>query len=303
MDRAFPDWKNHRYLEHKGGEMSPFVFKGKRYRVEDVMFSSLVGKEVKFNFHEDFFRIRDLETGMPVSHPLINHYFATVFVHDGKAYAFSADYGHDDNPWWHCQAIDVIVSDDLISWSRPVPAIQAENESLFNNAVTEVDGRFYLLYETNDKKYPPFTFKFAWSDDLIHWNKISGALYGTDKYVGGPSMYYVAPYFYVTYVNHNQKADGSPFYDSRIVRSRDLIAWEEPPDVRPVVYPDFTHVIEPVNHPDQFEINASDVEFEEKDGKVIAYWNGGNQWDLCDSQSAEYDGSLKQLFESFFEVK
>jgi len=299
MNRAFPDWKNHRYLEQECGEMSPFVFKGRRYRVENVMFHALAGKEVRFNYHEDHFRIRDMETGFPVSHPLINHYFATVTVHDGKAYAFSADYGYG-RPCWTCQSIDVIVSDDLISWSRPVPAIRAENESLFNNAVTGANGRFYLLYETNDKAYPAFTFKFAWSDDLIHWNKIPNALYGTDKYVGGPSMYYVEPYFYVTYVNLNHKADGSVFYDSRIARSRDLITWEDPPEIRPVVYPDFTHVIEPVNHPDEYEINASDVEFEEKDGKVIAYWNGGNQLGLGDSQSAECDGTLKQLFESFF---
>lgn len=301
MNRAFPNWKNHRYLKQKCQEMSPFFVRGKRYCVEDVMFSCLTGNDVKYNFHEDHFRIRDLETGHPVSHPLLNHYFATVFIHGDKAYAFSADYGYD-RPWWTCQAIDVIVSDDLISWSKPVPAIRAENENLFNNAVTRASDHFYMLYETDDRAYPAFTFKFAWSDDLLHWNKIPDALYGTDKYVGGPSMYYIAPFFYVTYVNHNKDKNGRDFFDSRIVRSKDLITWEEPKGIRPVVYPDFTHVIDPENHPDQFEINASDVEFEEKDGKVIAYWNGGNQWDLGDAQSAEYDGSLKQLFESFFEL-
>jgi len=300
MNKAFPEWKNHKYLEHEGGEMSPFLFKGRRYRVEDVMYCGLVNKPVKFNFHEDHFRIRDMETGYPVSYPLLNHYFATVFVRGDKAYSFSADYGYD-TPWWNCKNIDVIVSDDLISWSAPVHAVAAENENLFNNAVTEAEGRFYMLYETDDRNYlPKFTFKFAWSDDLIHWNKIPNGVYGIGKYVGGPSMYYIAPYFYVTYVNQNRKEDGSYFYDSRITRSKDLIHWEEPPEERPVVYPDFTHVIEPVNHPDVYEINASDVEFEEVNGKVIAYWNGGNQWDLGDSQSAEYDGTLKQLFESFF---
>ena len=63
---------------------------------------------------------------------------------------------------------------------------------------------------------------------------------------------------------------------------------------------DFTHEISS-DHPGIYERNASDAEFIETDGKVKVYYNGGNQLGLMDNQTAEYPGSLKMLFESFFQ--
>ena len=109
--------------------------------------------------------------------------------------------------------------------------------------------------------------------------------------------------FYLTYVNEFPEAapnGHSCSYDTRITRSKDLFHWQDAPMDRPVLRPDFTHEIDPVNHPGIFERNASDAEFLEKNGKVYVYWNGGNQWGVSDSQTAEFDGSLKEFFTLFF---
>ncbi len=304
--KAFPKWENHQYLKGFGcdaGEITPFVFEGRRYRVENIMYHSIADKPVGFNFQEDHFRIRDEETGRPISHPLVGYYFATAHVLNDKVYVFASDLGPRTESVWHCQRIIVITSTDLISWTPPQTVIEADHENLFNNSVTTDGKRFYMVYESDDSRYPIFTAKFAVSDDLFHWQKIEGGIYAKDKYLGGPALAYCEPWFYLTYVNciHEPSPNGDPeYYDTRIARTKDFIHWEEPPADRPVLSPDFTHEITP-NHPGVYERNASDAEFIEADGKVKVYYNGGNQLGLMDNQTAEYSGTLKTLFESFFQ--
>ena len=299
---AFPPWREHRFLPQQGGEVTPFVFKGKPYRMENVLYHGIADKPVQFNFHEDHCRVRDLTTGLVLSHPMVNHYFTTATVRGDEVYAFGADYG-TNRPWWTCQTIDLIRSRDLVSWAAPVPVIHAENESLFNNSIAGDGRRYYMCYESDDPRYPKFTFKFAVSEDLVRWVKIPGGIYAQDKYGGGPSLYFCEPWFYLTYVNEVKAPNpngGKEYYDTRIARTKDFVHWEEPPEGRPVLSPDFAHAVDPVRHPGVFELNASDAEFEEENGRVRAYWCGGNQNGLGDSQTAVCDGTLKHLFESFF---
>lgn len=291
-------WTNKKVLPQPGGEMTPFIFRGRLYRVENVMNHSLhPGKPVQYRFHEDFFRIRDVAEDRIVSVPLMNHYFASAFVYKDEVFIYAADY-ELDRPWWHCRRINVIKSKDLISWTPPTAAVEAiETESLFNNSVIWDGKRFVMLYETDDPVYTPkFTFKFAESDDLLHWRKIDGAIYGRDKYVGGPTLFFENGYYYTTYVN----SLGDGCYDTRIARSKDLFTWEDAPADRPFLSPDYTRHTDPVNHPDVLEKNASDAELIEADGKVTVFWNGGNQMGVADSQEAEFTGTKRELFELFF---
>jgi len=293
--KAFPAWQEHQFLPWTRDEVSPFVFKGKKYLLENVLYHYYDGHCHPELFHEDHFRIRDAESGRVISRPLLNHYFAQIMVKDGRVHVFTADYGEAST--WQCRQIVAITSEDLISWTAPIPVIRAENENLFNNSVTEKDGRYYMVYESDDCRYPKFTAKFAKSDDLIHWEKIPGAVYGRQKYVGGPAMEYMDGFYYVTYVNcFINPETGERNYDTRIARSKDLIDWEDSSQsvLMPLYdYPD-------PERPELQQTNASDAEFLERDGKVICYWNGGNQVNLGGSYVSEYSGTLKQLFESFF---
>jgi alpha-L-fucosidase len=158
-----------------------------------------------------------------------------------------------------------------------------------------------MLFETDDKRYKPFTFRFLESTDLVHWTLLDKPIYGDKKYVGGPALYYLHEdgFFYVTYVNEfiNEETRAMN-YDTCIARSMDLINWEE--GTRPILFPDYNHRPFPRKHPAVFEINASDAEFIEKDGKVSVFYCGGNQQGVCDNATAEFNGSLLDLFHKFF---
>ncbi len=297
-----PAWINKINYPDIHGEITPFMFNGRFYRLENSAAFTRHHQEKNpaYRFHEDYFLIRDVESGFIISIPLLNHHYATAFVWNGEVFCFAMDYGRGDKKI--LRDMKMIRSKDLITWSAPQTLFSAEsNEKLYNNSVVYDGKRFVMLYETNDPAYPPFTFKFAVSTDLIHWDKLDGALYGVDKYVGGPCMVFTGGYYYVTYVNYFPNAEtGEANYDTRLARSKDLFTWEDAPANRSVLFPDYTHRPNPVEYPDVYELNASDAEFIELDGKVKVFWAGGNQLGVCDSYEAEYPGTLTELFESIF---
>lgn len=286
------------------GEMTPFFFKGKEYRVVNrkniAAYKCYPESFPDKGIHDDHFEIYNVEEDRIMSVPLYNCYFASAFVHDGRVYCFCIDY-ELDRPWWTARRLLMLSSDDLITWTRPMAVIEAEsNESLFNTAVTYDGEKFVMLYESDDPQYKPkFTFKFAVSKDLIHWEKVRDAVYGRNKYVGGPALEFFDGWYYVTYVNiFPNPVDGRDNYDTRIARSRDLVNWEDAPEGRSVLMPTYTYP-DPTR-PHLCEDNASDAEYLEKDGKVVVFWNGGNQENLGGAYMSECPGTLKELFESFF---
>ncbi len=281
-----------------GSEVTPFVFKGKLYRLENFKKSEEFPYEsTQFRFHEDGFRIYDVEKDRIISIPLLNHYFASAFVWEDRVYVYCGDY-EEELPWWNIRKVVMIFSEDLIHWSKPKVVIWAEGEEhLFNTSVTRSGDRFVLLYETDDPAYPKFTFKFCQSTDLVHWEKIPEAIYGKDKYVGGPALYFEEGWFYLLYLA--EVGDG--YYQTQITRSKDLVHWEDAPADRPFLTPDPTHVTDPIHYPEIYEKNASDVELCYWDGKTIIYYNGGDQQKVGDLKLAEFSGTPAQLFKLFFE--
>jgi alpha-L-fucosidase len=176
--------------------------------------------------------------------------------------------------------------------------LEAEGaEQIFNVAVCRGSDRFVLLYETNDAKYPPFTFKYCESDDLVHWRRIPGALYGTDKYVGGPALYFEGGWYYTLYLEALPNTE----YETRITRSRDLKSWQDAPPGRPFLTFDRSKKNLPLRPPELHETNASDPELCYFKGKTIVYFTGSDQLVAGDLQRAEFDGTPRELFEHFFQ--
>lgn len=278
-------------------EATPFVFRDRLYRLENFRKQlETPDKPVDYRFHEDGFRIRDVAKDRVISVPLLNHYFATAIVWNDRVYVFCCYLGEDE-AWWHSREIRMISSDDLITWSAPKVLVRAaEGERLFNTAVCHDGQRFVLLYETDLKPWVKFTFKFMASTDLESWTPITDAVYGPDKYVGGPALYYAAPWYYVLYL----EAMGEGCYDTHITRSKDLLTWQDAPANRPFLAHDPSHVPDPVRAPDVRELSASDAELCFFDGKTIVYFIGGDQQGISDLQQAEFDGPPEALLESFF---
>ena len=180
-------------------------------------------------------------------------------------------------------------------FDEPQTVLVAEGkERIFNTAVCRGSDQFILLYETDDAKYPAFTFKYCESDDLVHWQLIPTAFTApintsadrpcTTKEIGStPSTSRRFPdVCYETRI---------PFARSEAVARRaGRIAH---PHVRP----------QPQESPfagtELEEKNASDAELCYFHGKTIVYFTGSDQQVAGDLQRAEFTGTPRQLFESF----
>lgn len=278
-------------------ETSPFVFQNKLYLLENNQyFWDVEGAKPGDYFHEDEIRIRDLESGKLISVPLKNHGFGTVLTWKDTVYVFAGNYGNG-KPWRQMTEITMTSSKDLKSWTKPRTVFRASGkEFFFNTAVCRGKDKFIMLYETNDPKWKPFTLRYLESTDLINWKEIPDAIYGTNKYVGGPALYYEGGWYYTLYLEALNKS-----WETHITRSKDLVQWEDAPKDRPFVTFDPTHFNMPLTDPKISENNASDVELCYFRDKTILYFTGGNQQIAGDLQWATYEGTPKQLFEHFFE--
>lgn len=285
------------YLQSPLVEVTPFVFRDRLYLLENhqAFFDDPLAPPGA-NFEHDAVRVRDVATGELVSVALKKHGFGSVFVWEGRAYVYAADYGQG-KPWRNATEVSLTISDDLKTWSPPRTILRAENgELIYNVAVCRGPDRFVLLYETNDARWPAFTFKYCSSTDLVSWQRIPDALYGTHKYVGGPALYCEGGWYYTLYL----EALGGIQYETRIARSRDLIHWTDAPANRPFLTFDPNHKNLPRRPPELPETNASDAELCYFGGQTVIYFTGGDQQVCGDLQRAEFDGTPRELFERFF---
>jgi alpha-L-fucosidase len=295
-------WKNplvkKGYLNSPLVETTPFVFRDRLYLAENYQaFVDSAEKKLGADSHKDCLRIRDVDRNEVVSVALREHTFGTVFVWNDRAYAFASKYV-PGKPWRTCTSGSMTSSADLLTWTEPRTVLEAEpGEQVFNVAVCRGPDRFVLLYETNDPKYTPFTFKYCESDDLVTWRRIPGALYGTDKYVGGPALYHEGGWFYTLYL----EALPDTGYETRVTRSRDLKHWQDAPPGRPFLTFDRSRKNLPLRPPELPEKNASDAELCYFRGRTIVYFTGSDQQVAGDLQRAEFERTPRELFERFFE--
>ncbi len=292
-------------------ETTPFVFNGRLYRVENWQkYLEIPGSQPGDSFMEDEVRIWDVETQQVISVPFVGHSFGHAFVFGGRIYVYGTRHTAG-KPWRTFTEVDVVSSDDLINWSAPQTAIQAETvmrgciagkEHLFNVAVCRDSEKFVLLYETDDPQWPAFTFKYCVSDDLVNWKRVPDGIYGKEKYVGGPALYYEGGWYYTLYLQDLNGYSGGTF-ETRITRSKDLVHWQDAPVSRPFLAPDRSRTVS-YNHFGKAvqvaEINASDAELCYWQGKTIVYFNGGDQLTCGDLQEAEFIGTPQQLLEAFY---
>ncbi len=293
-------WKNPIIKQGRLGspmvEATPFVFHGKLYLLENNQrFWDLKGTKPGDFYQEDEVRITEVKSEKKVSVAMKNHGFGTGLVWKDSLFVFAGNFG-TDKPWREITEITMTATADLINWTKPVTVLKAkENEFFFNTAVTRGKDKFVLLYETNDRRWKPFTFRYEESNDLRNWKEIPDAFYGKEKYVGGPALYYENGWYYTLYLEALKNG-----YETRITRSLDLRDWHDAPEDRPFVTFDPKHKNLPLLKPEVVESNASDVELCYYKGKTIIYFTGSDQSTAGDLQTAEYAGTPAQLFAHFF---
>jgi hypothetical protein len=277
-------------------EVTPFVFKGRLYRLENWQKQwEFPGSPEGSHFEEDEVRIRDMEADRVVSIALKGHGLGEAFVWKNRVYVFAGKWGTTKK--WNITQIQMTSSDNLSEWTKPALVLTAEpQEKFFNVAVCRGKNKFVLLVESNDPAWPPFTFKYFVSDDLLHWQPIPDGIYGREKYVGGPALYYEGGFYYTLYLQNLGKS-----WETRITRSKDLRHWDDAPEERPFVPFDPSHRNLPLRPAEVAECNASDAELCYWKGKTIVYFTGSDQVIAGDLQWAEFAGTPRQLFEHFYE--
>jgi len=280
-------------------EVTPFVFKERLYLLENWQKQwEFPGVPEGSRFQEDEVRLRDVEQDRIVATPLHGHGLGMAFVWQGRVYIFAGNWGHEKK--WQITEIEMTSSDDLVNWTKPVVVLRAEpQEKFFNVSVCRGRDTFVLLVESNDPKWPPFTFKYFTSADLTHWTPVPDAIYGRDKYVGGPALYFEGDWFYTLYL----ESLGRGQYETRITRSRDLLRWQDAPAGRPFVTFNTNNTTLPLRPPNLHEQNASDAEVVYWKGKTLVYFTGSDQQLAGDLQTAEFNGTPRELFEYFFKLE
>lgn len=278
-----------------------------------------------------FNRIRDVESDTLVVPQLLDQFvFPSAIIWNEIFYIFTAKKGVDAKGRNVPENIYVIQSADLKNWTKPIAVITPDpGELLFNETVCYNGKRFVMAYETNNPMR--FTIKFAYSDDLVNWIKIPNIFYDGKRPVGCPAIRHVGNYYYMLYSTHLYPRW---WFDTRLARSKDLQQWEESP-FNPIIEPDPTIPLHPdcpkhgggrktdpsreegyYNdlHPKSHirvlntaectanghECNVADPDLVEWKGKTRIYFSGGCQHWGGLLQYVEYDGSMKDFFESCY---
>jgi alpha-L-fucosidase len=283
-------------LESPLVEVTPFVFEDKLYLMESWQ-KQWENPEAEDGSHftRDEVRIRDMAADRIVSTPLIGHGLAMTFVPEGRVYLFAGNWGTEKK--WHITEIVMTSSTDLKTWTEPQVVLTAQpDEKFFNVSVCKGRDSFVLLVETNEPKWPAFTFKYFTSDNLTEWTRVPDALYGVDKYVGGPALYFEGDWYYTLYL----QSLGKGSYETRVARSKDLLTWIDAPEGRPFVTFQPENKVHPLRPAELREKNASDAEICYWQGKTIVYYTGGEQHYAGDLQYADFPGTPQELLEYYF---
>ena len=222
--------------------------------------------------------LEDAETGKPLARFAEGYGLASAFTHRGKFYAFASRFEAGD---WN--DVTMFSSSDLKNWSQSV-VIRQEQEHLFNSSVCRGKDGFVMAYESNDRKYSPFTVKFAVSRDLENWTKLPD-VFGADRYTACPCIRYAKGWYYLLYLEHRTPRW---FFETYLARSKDLKHWELSP-ANPVLTPGLTD-----------GVNASDPDITEFRGKTYLYYSVGDQRTWTKLKRAVYPGSMAEFFARAF---
>jgi alpha-L-fucosidase len=276
-------------------ETTPIVFEDKLFRFEYIRkryYGNATG--------ESFFRFIDVEAGKTLPAFGKGYHLGSAFVEGDTVYVFAVNQ-------WGGSEIRTFFSKDLVNWESYTNILLCGFEIYNNSVCKNSDGKFIMLIEVRKPlAETPFTPLFLKSDDLLTWRLLPNEYtFGKDIYTGGHFLTFESGYYYLTYLHLLP----GPEYETYIVRSRDLKAWEESPlnpflsfseeDDKKISNSELAHYnLKRIGEAQN--TNASDIEFCEYQGKTVIYYSWGNQLGAEFLAEAVYEGSSQSLVEGFF---
>ena len=298
MKRGFPQFHKLGAVS-PNGEMTPFVWKNKLYRMELVD----PGKGTDSTIHRDC-GIRDCETGKFLSHLAWDSYFHSAYVEEDTAFVLGVDMKNRDT-------IRIYESKDLVHWENRV-LLQNPGWVYYNTALTKGPEGYVLILEASEPaEYVgvPFTFFFATSPDLKTWTHMDPKLgFSKERYMGGPWMKYVDGWYYVISVTELP----CKRYTNYIYRTKDFHDWEVGP-YNPLLSPTeedriiSSHACDDLTQEMRQQIqtgflaSSSDMDMCDWNGKTYINYLLGNQLGFYYMAEAVYDGTVAEFLRANFE--
>ncbi len=308
MPKPFPVLRKTGAITPEGGEMSVFVFRGNLMWLQNY-WGGIGGYPGPCAVIQDYF-----DDG--VSYPPFGEdgdVFYQAYAEGGTVHVFAAN----KNRIWHYS------SADLYRWDRRPAVTFPENFKLHNTAVAKGDdGRYMMAIEAaaaDDEAGHPravpneyigafFTEFFASSRDLETWELLPfEQAYTKERYNACPALEFCGGYYYMICLEELPCVHYAPY----IYRTKDFETWEVSV-YNPILVPG-----EAERHPKpgcerrftekqirdmaiHMNINNSDVDVCEYEGRVYLVFATGNQ--LTESYYAEavFDGTMKEFLEAYF---
>ena len=278
-------------------ETTPVVFQGRLYRFEYVR------KEYWANrLGEEYFRFVDHDTGRPTPPFAAGYVLGSALVDGGTVYVTGTG---GKGKKWGAEQVHVFASRDLKHWDTWT-ALDLPGFSIFNTSMCKAGSRYVLMFEIDkpkDQAGVAFTARFATSTDLKHWEITPPECnYSKDRYTAPHCLRYLDGWFYDFYVEIYRG------FETRVVRSRDLMHWESSP-LNPVLQASEgdRKILNPHLSASQREhltndadINNSDIDFCEFKGRLVINYSWGNQRGVEHLAEAVYEGTEAQFLKGWF---
>jgi len=276
-------------------ETTPIVLGGKLWRFEWVRQG--IGQQYWSNQrHTNYFRFRDPASGEVTAPFADGHEFGSAFVHDKTVYVTGTQ-GRS--------RVNMFASQDLKQWETG-PVIDDPRYGIFNTSICRAGQEFVLAFEIDkpaEEAGVPFTIRFAKSEDLRKWAITPPACNFTkDRYSAAPCLRWSGGMFYLFYLEAHQG------FETRVVRSPDLVKWEASP-LNPVLRssPEDKQFASSRLTAEQKakistakNINNSDLDFCEWQGRVVINYSWGNQQGIEFLAEAVYEGTIEQFLRGWF---
>jgi len=177
---------------------------------------------------------------------------------------------------------------------------------MINTSLAKAGEEFVLAFEIDkprEEAGTPFTIRFTKSSDLRAWTVTPPECNFTkERYSAAPCLRWSDGWFYLFYLEAHQG------YETRVVRSRDLVKWHASP-LNPVLRADdMDKQIANGNLSAEQRakiaaaknLNNSDVDFCEWQGRLALNYSWGNQQGTEFLAEGVYDGTLEQFLRGWF---
>jgi len=283
-------------------EANPIVFKGRLLLMEYIRWMS---PELHYRGNDlgtSYFRFReigDLKTCTPPFGKGLH--MGNAFVAGDKVVVTAVER-------WGGSRIVQLESTDLVHWTEPRTILEDPAWGVYNTTMCKAGDRYVLAFELGAPKELVgvfYTMFFAESTDLVTWKVVQGARMGADIYTGAPMLRHFGGWFYFFHLEGSYEQGCV----TRVMRSKDLFAWELSPHVV-LEYDPWDKMIHPLAKFSKDElsaiaaarnINASDLDMCEWQGKLVCFYSWGDQMGQEYSALATANCTERQFCESFFD--